>query len=648
METDKIMRILLGITGIVFILIGYFDIGFWMNIFTKNQDSILKILFSLIGFSGMVIYPKIINVSIKNIALNVLFFVVMFIIAFAIFTPTFYVFIGGAPYMFCLFGGLYLGLCYEYNLIYKFIAYIFEKFCKSNRILNKNSESSKNDFNNYKSDKHTILKDETDDYFGVWNKLNAIDDVLIKTDVLLSHKIIALYGNWGSGKSSIVETLIDRYKEANKKLETTFNGKSINEELITIKFDAWKYEKEDNLPYALLDFILSKLENHKKANLGIRTKIKIIKDKLLKSGKIVFKSIGAKFEFFGIEIGLEQDDDKRKEIDNLFEGFNILSNILKKNNKRLIVFIDDLDRCEVENILNLLSSIKLLFASGDNINYFCAVDKEAVSKALKNKYDDKVKSEEYLEKIFNFSFHMPEYSVEKFVKQYEFFNNDEIAKKLAEFFKAINFTNPRHLKKVLNKYEYLINVKNSENISNNLSELIPDIIGSKGEGYLLDTIFVLYFIILYEFYYEKYMEIKNYDDKLTNYSKNFYNYRDSKEISQLMGEQHIKKLFKMDSNILFKEIYEPLETRNGEELFKIMNLFTPHTTTKLPTSAPEQFRIYNAEYLNYFKRKNNEILIDFCKYLISDEFFEVVNENKEYKNENYKFKTLFEMAETLL
>ena len=137
MENDKIMRILLGTAGIIFILIGYFDIDFWTNIFTKNRDSILKILFSLIGFLGVVVYPKIINVSIKNIVPNVLFFVVMFIIAFAIFTPTFYVFIGGAPYMFCLFGGLYLGLCYEYNLIYKFIAYIFEKFCKINKICNK-------------------------------------------------------------------------------------------------------------------------------------------------------------------------------------------------------------------------------------------------------------------------------------------------------------------------------------------------------------------------------------------------------------------------------------------------------------------------------------------------------------------------------
>ena len=646
MENDKIMRILLGTAGIIFILIGYFDIDIWTNIFTKNRDSILKILFSLIGFSGMVIYPKIINVSIRNIASNVLFFVVMFIIAFAIFTPTFYVFIGGAPYIFCPFGGLCLGLCYKYNLIYEFIAHIFEKFCKSNRILNKNSESSKNDFNNYKSDKHTILKDETDDYFGVWNKLNAIDDVLIKTDVLLSHKIIALYGNWGSGKSSIVETLIDRYKEANKKLETTFNSKSINEELITIKFDAWKYEKEDNLPYALLDFILSKLENHKKANLGIRTKIKIIKDKLLKSGKIVFKSIGAKFEFFGIEIGLEQDDDKRKEIDNLFEGFNILSNILKKNNKRLIVFIDDLDRCEVENILNLLSSIKLLFASGDNINYFCAVDKEAVSKALKNKYDDKVKSEEYLEKIFNFSFHMPEYSVEKFVKQYEFFNNDEIAKKLAEFFKAINFTNPRHLKKVLNKYEYLINVKNSENISNNLSELIPDIIGSKGEGYLLDTIFVLYFIILYEFYYEKYLEVKKYEHRVKHLK--YIDYLEGKRRSSLYFE--------------YMECHKFISNPKDVFLFDyVVNVFYNANAHKNHNDAKKA--IYGIiDCISIFLSCVGDENIDetetnlterYAKAGITVEFWEYIKYNyedlieKDYSNP-YPFTNLFKMAETLL
>jgi hypothetical protein len=55
------------------------------------------------------------------------------------------------------------------------------------------------------------------------------------------------------------------------------------------------------------------------------------------------------------------------------------------------------------------------------------------------------------------------------------------------------------------------------------------------------------------------------------------------------------------------------------------------------------------KYIEQFERKNNEILIDFCKYLISDEFFEIIKkEHNIYKNKNYKFKTLFEMVETLL
>ena len=218
---------------------------------------------------------------------------------------------------------------------------------------------------------------------------------------MLNHKIIALYGNWGSGKSTVIETLKYRIDTEGRKLETK------NEKLISIKFDAWKYEKEDNLPYALLEFILSELENYEKFDLKTKAEIRIIKNKLLKSGKIVFKSIHVSYKFLRFTFEPKNDESKAKEIENIVEGFKTLSNILKDSNKRLIVFIDELDRCEIENVLNLLSSIKLLFVSGENINYFVAVDKEAVSKALENRYGDKIKAEEYLEKIFNFSFYMP-------------------------------------------------------------------------------------------------------------------------------------------------------------------------------------------------------------------------------------------------
>ena len=82
--------------------------------------------------------------------------------------------------------------------------------------------------------------------------------------------------------------------------------------------------------------------------------------------------------------------------------------ILGQNtDKKIIVFIDDLDRCEAEHVINILSSIKNFFKYGKRTIFFCALDKNAVTKAIQTKYKDVIKSEEYLEKIFDVSFNMP-------------------------------------------------------------------------------------------------------------------------------------------------------------------------------------------------------------------------------------------------
>ena len=381
------------------------------------------------------------------------------------------------------------------------------------------------------------------------------------------------------------------------------------------------------------------------------------------------------------------------------------------------------------------------------------MDKEAVSKALENRYGDKIKAEEYLEKIFNFSFYMPEFSVEKFIKQYSFFNDDNIAKKLAKFFEAINFTNPRHLKKVLNKYEYLVEVKKSgidKKLDKNGEGLIPDIITGNG-GYLFYTIFVLYFIILYEFYYDKYLEIKNIDDKLNNYAKYFRNigWNERKNVNRSNKpkrtniEQMLKKYINKDIlNEPMKNIMENIYKMNtskkletNRNLLKLISIFTPLIKTeteyniydislkwirmKKPNTgendnkkkknknsniknnnnkeednednktievyADDDFineykkdgyeiekgnkKTYDeyyencndedikkaiksnlSKYIEQFEYKNNEILINFCKYLISEDFFEIIKADYEkgYNNNDYTFEKLFEMVETLL
>ncbi|AEF96802.1 KAP family P-loop NTPase fold protein [Methanotorris igneus] len=355
------------------------------------------------------------------------------------------------------------------------------------------------------------------DFLGTKEKAEFIKEFIKDSgnrDYLRKNNMIVLYGNWGSGKSSVIKYIHD---ELNKE-----------ENFKCIIFNAWLYERDDNLPYSLLEFILDELEKDGR----FKHNIKIAKDKILKTGFNVFGGIlkGFSINFspiFPISYNpkdtiehfekMNEIKSHYKEIDELISEFKYISDILK--DKTLIVFIDELDRCEPEHILDLLASIKLFFACGKNIIYFVAVDKEAVSKAIKTKYGDIIKAEEYLEKIFNISFSMPkDFELKKFIKQYEFFNDDDTAEKLEKFFKSINFTNPRHLKKVLNKYELLVRIKN---LGLDKNELIPEIIriveenGNKRKvGYLLDTVFVLYFIILYEVYPEKYLEVKRYNYRI--------------------------------------------------------------------------------------------------------------------------------------
>jgi signal recognition particle receptor subunit beta len=396
----------------------------------------------------------------------------------------------------CYLGGLFIAIAYYWNdLIYE-----LSKFDKSVRkVLNilstdvwENTLYYLSLFKNYVIENYNHNKDEDielndkTDCFGTLNKVNVIEEGF-KNQILKNHKIISIYGNWGCGKSSVIRTLIERLDE-NRKPEKNIelneflknlkeyiihifkHPKDKSESIVCIKFDAWEYENEENIAYALLNKIIEELEKDADVKYGIKS----IKNKILKSGAVVLKSVGVNAGIFNLNFECDSEG-RYKEVENLKNGLSKISEILSENNKRLIVFVDELDRCERENILKFLASLKLFFTSGDNINYVCAVDKEAVAEALEHKYGDGEKAEEYLEKIFNFSFNMPKtFNVKKFIRQYGF--NNAQSEKLAEFFEAINFTTPRHLKKVLNKYDYLVELKTSDGISEDLKNLIPDLI----------------------------------------------------------------------------------------------------------------------------------------------------------------------------
>lgn len=115
--------------------------------------------------------------------------------------------------------------------------------------------------------------------------------------------------------------------------------------------------------------------------------------------------------------------------------------------KTTVVFIDDLDRCEDESIINLLIGLKLMF-SFKNIIFVCCIDKVATVEALKRKYHgNQEKAESFLDKLFLFDFNLIPVEGNDYVNQLEVVRPIILSHVLANF----DIKNPRRIKKIVNK-----------------------------------------------------------------------------------------------------------------------------------------------------------------------------------------------------
>lgn len=492
------------------------------------------------------------------------------------------------------------------------------------------------------------LSSETD-AFGTIKKADAIKSFLETTD-LKNNKMFVLYGAWGSGKTTIMDYLLDNL-DPNK-----YKG---------IKFEAWKYEKDDNLIFSLIDYLVEKtgISGKEIAKEFINTAFVVLKG--FAKG-ITFQvpglSLDASKLFENLEEAQKKEESKpisfykmNKKLQDLFLKVEkeILGKAEIEKGKRTIVFIDDLDRCEPENILNLLSALKLFFTYGNNTIFFCGIDKKAVQQAVKTKYSGVIKSEAYLEKVFDLSFNMPlTFDAEIMLKNYfpgKIDDTNSHASFFSRFLKQIGFTTPRHIKKLLNKYDILRSFKNNESVSQVYQALIPDIL-TENSGNHVETLFTLYMIVLFEFYPEKFNEIKRFGKKTHLYA-NLYieaNEGKGKQSTRIEGAyDFVEKRIGIRGKSLqqIKVVFNDNKKNNvfgGTELLNDLSLmFTP-----INISA---FNFYDKNYrhhLKQFESKENTVLVNFCYFLGENQ--NLIFETDDKLTPDYPIYKYFEMVETLL
>jgi len=195
---------------------------------------------------------------------------------------------------------------------------------------------------------------------------------------------IGIYGAWGEGKTSVLNFI-----------ETELNK---NEQIIIIKFNPWRYNDENSL---LLQFF-QKLATSLKTNL--KTKKEKAGELLRKYGKLLdieIPGIGnpsKTMESAGELLG-------KVDIETLKER---IGQIIKANNRKIVVFIDDIDRLDKNEIHSIFRLVKLT-ADFSNTIYILSFDEQMVSAAIGERFGEgnQKSGQSFLEKIIQVPLEIP-------------------------------------------------------------------------------------------------------------------------------------------------------------------------------------------------------------------------------------------------
>lgn len=255
--------------------------------------------------------------------------------------------------------------------------------------------------------------------------------------------VIGVIGGWGTGKSTIIN----------------FCEADLNEIGIKVfRFNPWNYTSQNSLYSEFFDALISNLNLSKK-----------IKNKLVKYKKRIMKNtldiLSLKYPFFSKFLGWF-DESKEHTLDNLKKS---LDNDLK-DNERIVVIIDDIDRL-IPGEIKLIFQIVKSLANFPNIVYILAFDEEYVNFALKdwNPRANYLHSEDFINKIVQVPIYIPKFNkndfkeifldkYKKIIKNHKtddsYVNKDKLYNLLEPFFNNVRDIN-RYCNS-LNSYLYSI------------------------------------------------------------------------------------------------------------------------------------------------------------------------------------------------
>jgi len=202
--------------------------------------------------------------------------------------------------------------------------------------------------------------------------------------------VVAIYGPWGSGKT----TLLHFVKELLKP----------DVHVVQVEFNPWQVGNEELLLKGFFATMAGALKQHETG--GGRRVAKAVVALLSYAEPIAELAYGSSA---GNALRGAKGILARLSEASMAERRTRLNDALRSSEMRVVVFMDDVDRLDKEEICALLKLVKLV-ADFDNVTYVLACDEDMVARAVGRKYagaDELEAGRSFLEKIVQIPFRLP-------------------------------------------------------------------------------------------------------------------------------------------------------------------------------------------------------------------------------------------------
>ena len=254
---------------------------------------------------------------------------------------------------------------------------------------------------------------------------------IILNDAMLPISI-GVFGNWGSGKSSLMLLLQQSLQEWEKAQQNEQH--SI---ILQVYFNSWQFESYDSTKLTMIESILEALDKdiNTRKDVFERADDLLARINFLKVGVFILKKAYDNLTPDWMKKWLPKKDDIDK-ITGKDKYNNLLEDVTKGNTskfiatfrelfedlvndmgyKAVIVYVDDLDRCDPKRIIGCLEAVKL-FVNVKNTAFVIGADERIIEYAISQHYPIQMKKEDisspfsdYLEKLIQLPYKLPRLS----------------------------------------------------------------------------------------------------------------------------------------------------------------------------------------------------------------------------------------------